>query len=346
MDASTKTVEVVKKKHFAMLSGERGVWEKFYESPTLKEVEKFESKVEIVKGSKRTKQSTKTQTAQPKDKAIQVFVWRLIPIQVDRKSDRQAVEQFVQKFKKFEKIGEEFSVPDALSPIRDGENFDMPVSTEEWNRNQREAEKKERERYKEEIARNGKEWTAWKIGEFYWGDEERENEIIKDDERQQRNQKSKENQNQKEKEEDKENERQLEREHEQRKRKREDERTEIKKEADKIERKQEENNKRKRINNEIKGNESSIKMKIEANNRKNENIELKKEGTNIEKEEVNVEEKQLKKEDSKNKKENQGRNKGRKIREEDLRTLDGRKWLNDEIINGRILGSPTLDKKI
>ncbi|XP_043267694.1 sentrin-specific protease 1-like [Venturia canescens] len=178
MDVSTQTVDMAEKKHFTMQTGESGFWEKFDESPPMREVEKFKLKVETVKGSKRPKQSTKTQTPQPKDKATQVFIWRLMPIDVDRRSNRQAVEQFIQKFTKYERIGEEFAVPDILSPIRDApeeENFKMPVSTEEWSRNKREAEKKERERYREEIAKNGKEWTGWKIGEFHWEDKNEEN---------------------------------------------------------------------------------------------------------------------------------------------------------------------------
>ncbi|XP_043270098.1 sentrin-specific protease 1-like [Venturia canescens] len=142
--------------------------------------------------------------------------------------------------------------------------------------------KQERERYRKEIEKNGKQWTDWKIGEFHWEHEGKENERLNDNEDKKR--------------------------------------------------------RRKREDDSIKKEENLKKIKREANNRKNENIELKEKGTNIKKEEVNVETRQtenieLKKEDS-NKNKIQKGNKGRKVREEDLNTLEGRRWLNDEVING------------
>ncbi|XP_043288414.1 sentrin-specific protease 1-like [Venturia canescens] len=295
MDVSTQTTEAHAKVHFGMQTGEVGVWEQSERSEVIKEVEQFEIKRDLMNKVKCAKQSTGTQTPGSKNKGTQVFMWRLIPIDVDetRKPDRQRLEQFVQSFQKIEQISQEFVVPEILSPIRDpqsGVEFKFPMSAEEWIRKKREDEKQERKRYRREVERNGKQWTNWKIGEFNWEDEGKENEKLNDNA------------------------------DEQQKRRREES--------------NEENVERK---------EKTIKkMKKETNtgtNRKNENIETEREANvQIQQQENIKEEKKTENVKIKNqnldKKESKGGNKGRKIKEEDLETLDGRKWLNDEVING------------
>ncbi|XP_043276060.1 sentrin-specific protease 1-like [Venturia canescens] len=286
MDASTQTMNANAKVHFGMQTGEIGFWEQSEQFESMiKEVERSQNKRNTLKKKKNAKQSTGTQTAPPKNKGTQVFMWRLIPADIpeNRRSNRERMEEFLQKCKNFDKVFEEMRTPEILSPIPDvaEENFKLPMPTEEWTRRKREDEKQERERYRKEIEKNGKQWTDWKIGEFHWEYEGKENERLNDNEDKKR--------------------------------------------------------RRKREDDSIKKEENLKKIKREANNRKNENIELKEKGTNIKKEEVNVETRQtenieLKKEDSNKNKSSEG-NKNQKINEEDLKTLDGKKWLNDEVIN-------------
>ncbi|XP_043276053.1 sentrin-specific protease 1-like [Venturia canescens] len=179
MDASTQTIDLAEKMHFCMQTGEMGVWDGPAHTD-VKAVEKFErwdKKDPIIQ--KIAVRSSGTQTPAYKIKGVQAFVWRLVPIDVDksRLSSRQKIEQFVRNFDKFVQIQKEFEVPTMLSPISDmpGEEFKMPVSTMEWREKKREEEILKRHKYKEAMTESEEDWTRWKAGEFYW-EEEKENE--------------------------------------------------------------------------------------------------------------------------------------------------------------------------
>ncbi|XP_043277818.1 glutamic acid-rich protein-like [Venturia canescens] len=187
MDASTQTIDPYAKVHFCMQTGEIGVWEIPERLGLIKEVERSLNRHNASKEGRIAKQSSGTQTARPKNKATQAFMWHLMPIDIDecRKPNRERLEQFVRRFT-LEQIPKEFIVPKILSPIRDPANeanFKMPLSTEEWRRKRREHERLERKNYREEVARNGKEWTAWRIGEFNWEEEKKENDNQQESER-------------------------------------------------------------------------------------------------------------------------------------------------------------------
>ncbi|XP_043288332.1 uncharacterized protein [Venturia canescens] len=191
MDVSTQTIDPIERKNFSMQTGGCGEWEVREKEEGSKEVERFPAGYKKIGKGRSIKQATASQTAAPKNKGTQVFLWRLVPIEIGegKRSDPNRLKDFI-KESRFRQIVEEFRLPTLLSPIRDEpgeENFKVPLTTGEWastrkkkameereielRKRRREAEKRERQKYREEMA-NINEWREWKPEEFYWKERE------------------------------------------------------------------------------------------------------------------------------------------------------------------------------
>ncbi|XP_043288422.1 sentrin-specific protease 1-like [Venturia canescens] len=140
MDASTQTIEVVRK-NFAQQTDEgKGEWVKEEdEVEILEEVQgrKEEEDVTIIAvirphTSRRRTQSVKTQTfTSTKEKGMQTD-WIIRPIEIEdsRRSNRDFLLRFISRQWFLMRLKDEFKVPDILSPIRD----EVEDKAEEWRK--------------------------------------------------------------------------------------------------------------------------------------------------------------------------------------------------------------------
>ncbi|XP_043269144.1 sentrin-specific protease 1-like [Venturia canescens] len=157
MDASTQMS--VERKNFSQQIGHEGEWDTSSSSLGVENVQKenrehgrvkFVPILNLEMSSKR-KQNVGTQTGGcSKEKAVQTE-WRLETIEIpeSRKSSRQNVLLLLARSFCFEKMRREFTTPPLLSPIKENncENGDM----------------------------ENDDWTQWKVGEFRWSIDNKEN---------------------------------------------------------------------------------------------------------------------------------------------------------------------------
>ncbi|XP_043271248.1 ubiquitin-like-specific protease 1 [Venturia canescens] len=180
MEAATQTEEIIMKNFWQQTDEEKGEWVDNDQEIEMVEKKTIEQKNKnpkiivvlypVVSKKKTQNMQTQTKKTNSKDKGVQT-IWKLVHIDIERKSDRERLEKYVKECQ-FTKIREEFSVPQLLSPIKD--------LKEESIQERRCEEKKQRECYAKQIDEDmGNKWKNWNVNEFILdGEEENQKENI------------------------------------------------------------------------------------------------------------------------------------------------------------------------